>query len=53
MVKEAGVVQILFASRSILLQRLDDLGFALIEGLFAGLPDIEIDQDFVISEAGP
>jgi len=42
--KETGIVEVRLASGSILLQRLDDLGFTLIESLFTGLTDIKIDE---------
>ena len=45
--KGTGIIEIRFTGRSILLQGLDDLGFALIEGFFAGLADIQIDQHLV------
>ena len=45
--KEAGIVEVRFPRRGILLQRLDDLGFALIESFFAGLAHVQIDEHFV------
>src|SRR6267378_3084841 len=44
----AGVVEILLACDGLAFKRLNDLGFALVESLLAGLLNIERDQHFVV-----
>ncbi len=46
--ERTGVVEVLLASRGIGLKGVDDLGLALIEGLFASLLDVKVDEFLVI-----
>ena len=46
--QRTGVIQILFPGRGVALQRLNNLDLALIESLFAGLLNVERNQNLVV-----